>query len=157
MVDKEYLLDSNIVITVWNKYPKLLEDIENTNGIDFKISKEIAGELSRKEYRNLKGVPVLSDRFIKLLGHVIDDLDLSLKKDCVKNSSIKYENNMYFVEGNKISVNDYNLIHICKDNKGYVLVTEDRRMFDSAKLLLGSERVLNFDEFIRELEGANLI
>ena len=157
MIDKEYLLDSNIIIKVWNRYPKLLESIENTNGIDFKISKDIAGELSIKEYKNLKRIPVLSDRFIKLLGHVNDDLDLSFKRDYVINNSIKYENNMCFVEGNKISMNDYNLIHICEDNKGYVLVTEDRRMFDSAKLLLGSERVLNFDEFIRELEGLNLI
>lgn len=151
MISKQYLLDSNIVIAIWNRYPKLLEHIENTEGIDYKISRDIAGELSRKEYRNFRGVTVLSDRFIKLLEHIVDGDDLSYKKHFVKNDKVKYQNNMYFVDGNKISINDYSLIHICGDNKGFVLVTEDKRMYESAKVLIGSQKVLTFNQFIEDV------
>ena len=49
---KEYLLDSNIVIRLWERYPELLDKIDAAEGIDYKISRNIAGELSVKEYRH---------------------------------------------------------------------------------------------------------
>lgn len=71
---KEYLLDSNIVIRLWEKYPELLDKIEGAKGIDYKLSKNIAGELSVKEYRVINGVPVLTDKFLKLLNHIIIEM-----------------------------------------------------------------------------------
>lgn len=151
MAVKYYLLDSNVVIAIWNRYPKLIKEIENVKEIDFKISKDIAGELSKKEYIDFKGVTAFSDRFLRLLEHVLDEDNLKFQEDLVKNGKVKYENNMYFVDGNKISINDYNLINICKGNEMYVLVTEDKRMYESAKVLIGGTKVLTFNQFIEDI------
>ncbi|GIM27606.1 hypothetical protein CPJCM30710_02720 [Clostridium polyendosporum] len=159
MVTKEYLLDTNIVIRVWNKYPNLFDNIEKSEGIDFKISQDIAEELSRKEFREYNGVAILTDKFIKLLGHIINNSIYSLEEDYKTNEYIKYKNNnnIYLVNGDKISVNDYNLIHICEIYKQYILVTEDKKLFKSAKLLLNPSQVLTFNQFIDDLKNLEIL
>jgi predicted nucleic acid-binding protein len=155
---KEYLLDANIVIRIWNEYPQLLNTIENRKEIDFKISQDIAGELAIKEFRNINGVHVLTDKFLKLLGHIINNDGFSLKGH-TENSCIKQDsnNNMYFVEGYKISHNDYSLIDICKNHKEYILVTEDKKILESAKIVLDPSRVLTFNEFLKDLNSFNVL
>jgi len=154
MICKEYLLDTNIVIKVWNKYPTLLDTIENTEGIDFKISEDIAGELSVKEYVKFNKDFVLSNKFLKLLPHIINNENPIFNKECLENDFIKYNENinMYFVNGDKISINDYSLIDICEKNKDYILVTEDKKVIRSAKSILDASRILNFEEFLEELK-----
>jgi predicted nucleic acid-binding protein len=154
MICKEYLLDTNIVIKVWNKYPTLLDTIENTEGIDFKISEDIAGELSVKEYVKFNKDFVLSNKFLKLLPHIINNETPLLNKECSASDFIKYNDNknMYFVNGDKISINDYSLIDICEKNKDYILVTEDKKVIRSAKSILDASRILNFEEFLEELK-----
>jgi len=159
MICKEYLLDTNIVIKVWNKYPTLLDTIENVEWIDFKISEDIAGELSVKEYVKFNQEFVLSNKFLKLLGHIITNSDPSLNENSTGNDLIKYEKNknIYFVNGDKISINDYSLIEICEKNKDYTLVTEDKKMLRSAKIILDSSRVLNFQQFLDQLKELNVL
>jgi hypothetical protein len=159
MICKEYLLDTNIVIKVWNKYPTLLDTIENIECIDFKISEDIAGELSVKEYIKFNEDFVLSNKFLKLLAHIIANKDLSFTEGSKPNDFIKYEQNknIYFVNGDKISINDYGLIDICEKNKEYTLVTDDKKIIKSARIILDSSRVLNFDEFINELKELNAL
>lgn len=148
---KEYLLDANIIIKLWSKYPQLLDDIDNAEGIDFKIPQDIAGELSKKEFNKIEAVPVLTSRFIKLLPHIIynDEPGTKINKD--------QENKIYIIKGNKISLNDYNLINICEKNRGYVLVTEDKKIQNTAKLLLDSSRVLTFNEFVNDLKKIGIL
>jgi hypothetical protein len=150
MIKKTYLLDTNIVIKIWKEYPNLLEDIEKSEEIDFKIHQDIAGELSRKEFKEINGVSILSDRFIKLLHHIINHDNNSSMESSTYGDFIKHNanSNMYFVNGNKISVNDFTLIRICKEYKDYILVTEDKKMINSAKHVLDSSRVFTFKEFI---------
>ncbi|MBZ9687699.1 hypothetical protein G9F72_015305 [Clostridium estertheticum] len=159
MICKEYLLDTNIVIKVWSKYPNLLDTIENIESVDFKISEDIAGELSVKEYVQFNEEFVLSNKFLKLLGHIINNSGPSLTKDFIESHFIKYEKNesIYFVNGDKISINDYSLIDICERNKGYTLVTEDKKMLRSAKIILDSSRVLNFQQFLDELRELKVL
>jgi len=156
---KEYLLDTNIVIKVWNKYPTLLDAIENIDCIDFKISEDIAGELSVKEYVKFNKDFVLSNKFLKLLGHIITNSGPSFIEECTPHDFIKYEQNknIYFVNGDKISINDYSLIEICEKNKDYTLVTDDKKIIRSAKIILDSSRVLNFDQFLDELRELNVL
>lgn len=158
MICKEYLLDANIVIKVWNKYPDLLDTIENIECIDFKISEDIAGELSVKEYVKFNEDFVLSNKFLKLLGHIITNKEPSFTEGCISSDFIKCEQNknIYFVNGDKISINDYSLIDICEKNKEYTLVTDDKKIIRSAKIILDSSRVLNFDQFLDELRGLNV-
>ena len=159
MICKEYLLDTNIVIKVWNKYPTLLDTIENIEYIDFKISEDIAGELSVKEYAKFNEDFVLSNKFLKLLGHIIKNIGPSCTEESLQNDYIKYEQdrNIYFVNGNKISINDYSLINICENNKNYILVTDDKKLIRSAKIILNSERILNFQEFLDELNDLKVL
>lgn len=159
MIYKEYLLDTNIVIKVWNKYPTLLDSIENIEFIDFKISEDIAGELSVKEYIKFKEEFILSNKFLKLLGHIINNNSPNDNEERIRDDFIKYKKNknIYFVNGEKISINDYSLIELCEKNKDYTLVTEDKKMLRSAKIILDASRVLNFQEFLDELKDLNVL
>ena len=159
MVYKQYLLDTNIVIQVWNKYPNLLDTIENKEGIDFKISEDIAGELSVKEYVKFNKDFVLSNKFLKLLPHIIKSTDSVHTKEHIPSDFIKYaqNKNVYFVNGDKISVNDYSLIDICENNKEYTLVTDDKKMLRSAKNILKSSKILNFQQFVQELKELEIL
>lgn len=156
-MNKEYLLDANIVIKIWKEYPQLLDIMERTNGVDYKIPQDIAGELSVKEFRDINGVPVLTDKFLKLLGHIINNDGSNFEKCDEKGSYTDLQYNKYFLKTNKISMNDYTLIHICENYKEYTLVTEDKRILQSAENILDSSRILNFNEFIEELEKYNVI
>ncbi|MFT5872927.1 MAG: hypothetical protein ACI8WT_001868 [Clostridium sp.] len=159
MICKEYLLDTNIVIKVWNKYPTLLDTIENIKWIDFKISEDIAGELSVKEYVQFNKDFILSNKFLKLLTHIITDKDPSFTQEHLQSDFIKYQknNNIYIVNGDKISINDYGLIDICEKNKDYTLVTDDKKTNRSAKIILDSSRVLDFQQFLNELRELNVL
>lgn len=153
MIKKVYLLDTNIVIKVWREYPNLLDDIEKSEDVDYKIHQDIAGELCKKEFKEINGIPILSDRFIRLLDHIVNDDNNSSTETSAYDQFIKYNsnNNMYFINGNKISVNDYSLIKICKQYENYILVSEDRKMINSAKDILNPSKVLTFEEFLKEL------
>lgn len=154
MNNREYLLDSNIVIKVWKKYPDLLSKIEEAKGIDYKVSKNIAGELSVKEYREFNGVPILTDKFMKLIDHIIEVDESIYEQDFSSISSFKHDINkrIYYVDDNKLSANDFSLIAICKKYKQYILVTEDKKIYNSAKEILGPTRVLNLKGFLAELD-----
>ena len=84
---------------------------------------------------------------------------LVITEDSIGSDFIKYEKNknIYFVNGDKISINDYSLIEICEKNKDYTLVTEDKKMLRSAKIILDSSRVLNFQQFLDELRELNVL
>ncbi|MBU3114223.1 hypothetical protein [Clostridium lacusfryxellense] len=159
MISKEYLLDTNIVIKVWNKYPTLLDTIENIKSIDFKISENIAGELSVKEYVKFNENFVLSNKFLKLLGHIISDKEVNSTEVYLSGDFIKYEQNknIYLINGDKISINDYSLIDICEKNKNYTLVTDDKKLIRTAKIILDTSRALNFQEFLEELKELKVI
>jgi rRNA-processing protein FCF1 len=153
MICKQYLLDTNIIIKIWSNYPTLLDTIESIEGIDFKISEDIAGELSVKEYVKFNNDFVLSNKFLKLLPHIITNKSPVFVKESLGSDLIKYNENknMYFISGDKISINDYSLIDICEKNKDYILVTEDKKIIRSAKIILDSSRILNFQQFLDEI------
>lgn len=153
MVNKEYLLDANIIINIWKLCPELFEDIEKAEGIDFKISRHIAEELSIKEFTQYNGVPVLTDKFLGLLDHIIDVDITNFSEAYNTNEHVKheYKKNIFIIDDNKISKNDFILIYACEKNEKYTLVTEDKRLFNSAKFILEPSRVLTFQQFIEDL------
>ncbi|MEJ8554326.1 hypothetical protein [Tepidibacter sp. Z1-5] len=159
MIDKEYLLDANVVIKIWNEYSGLFQAIERHEGVDFKIYHHIAAELAIKESRELDGVSVLTDRFIKLLGHIINEDVVRISEIYKPNVCIKHDSNkhIYSINGNKLSINDYSLICICENNKQYTLVTQDKKIINSAKTILDPSRVLNFNEFLCDLKNLNVL
>jgi len=150
---KYYILDANVIILIWNKYPQLLGEIENNEIVDFKISNDIANELSQKEYHKFKGMPILSEKFLKLINHIIYNNEIDNGVYDILNIDIKYNSHskMYSINNNKISLNDFNLIILCKNNKEYFLVTEDKKMYNCAKLILEEGHVFTFQEFISDV------
>lgn len=158
MENKKYLLDANIIIKIWNECYGVIKAIEDAENIDFKVSKHIAGELSTKEFKEFNGVPVLTNKFLKLLDHIIEESSCSIKENLSSNADIRYDykKNVYYINENKLSKNDYELICIC-NNKEYTLVTDDKKIQRSAKVILGSSSVISFDEFIEELKSFNIL
>lgn len=155
---KRYLLDANIIIKLWKECPQVIDEIKNTENVDFKISKHIAGELSTKEFKEFNGFPVLTDKFLGLLDHIIeiDSSTIEQSFNCNIDINHDFKKGVYYIDGNKISKNDYELICACKINNEYILVTEDKKIQRSAKLILGSNKVLSFDEFIEEVRSFNI-
>lgn len=137
----EYLLDTNAVIGLWNKYPFVIDKLIEENGI--KILKEIGEELVVKERRQYKGQQVLSERFCKLILSIIE-VD---KKDIEKFYSmldIKYskKGNAYLNDTNKLSQNDLLLLSACYIDRNLILVTEDKYLFNAANNILGEDKVM---------------
>lgn len=159
MFDKEYLLDTNIIIKIWNQYPYLFDDMEKNEKVDFKIYHHVASELYIKEVRELDKVPVLTDKFMKLLSHIINENEIQFSEVSKPNVSIRYDLNKYtyYINGNKLSINDFSLISICEGYKQYTLVTEDKKLLNSARIILDSSKVLTYNEFLCDLEKYNVI
>lgn len=156
MLNREYLLDANIIIKIWSKCPKLLDEIENCSNLHFKISQDIAIELSQKEFASFNGTPILSEKFLKIIDHVIQEppFDENLISD---NKSVKIVYNdkskVYNVDQFKVSKSDFNLICICNKYKTYSLVTEDKKLVSCARKIIDSSRVLSFEDFINEVKS----
>lgn len=149
---RQYLLDSNIVIIIWRKYPNLFNDIEKNNYVDFRISKDIAKELSQKEFKTYNGVQILSDKFLNILNHVLEE-EVNVLEDKL-NVNIKRNERagIFIINDNKLSTSDFNLLCICNKHKEFILVTEDKKLSSSARLIFDPTRVLNFAEFIDSLK-----
>ncbi|MEG0773326.1 hypothetical protein [Clostridium sp.] len=149
---RQYLLDSNIVIIIWRKYPNLFNDIEKNNYVDFIISKDIARELSQKEFKTYNGIQILSDKFLNILGHVLEE-EVNVLEDKL-NVNIKRNERagVFIINDNKISTSDFNLLCICNRHEEFILVTEDKKLISSATLIFDSTRVLNFVEFIDDIK-----
>ena len=159
VLKKEYLLDTNIVIKIWNRYNKLFQRIEENKEIDFVIYHNVDVELSTKEFKEVNGAPVLSDRFLKLLEHIITEVEIDTLELSQKDVSIKYNDNksIFYINGNKLSKNDYCLICICEKNNKYTLVTEDKKIIKSAKYILDKEKIMGFHEFIEDLKKFDIL
>lgn len=149
----EYLLDANIVIKLWKSCPELLDKMEQSAVVDYKLTKNIAGELSTKEYRNYNGIPILTEKFMKLLEHIIEIDEEIYEDNHGIEADVRYDSrkNIYYINDNKLSDNDFSLIAFCNKHDGYILVTEDKKIYQSAKYVLGNSRVLSFAEFMQEL------
>jgi hypothetical protein len=149
---KHYLLDSNIVIIIWRKYPNLFNDIEKNNYVDFRISKDIAKELSQKEFKAYNGVQILSDKFLSILDHVLEEEVNVLEDKFNVNIKRNERAGVFIINDNKLSTSDFNLLCICHRHEEFILVTEDKKLISSAKLIFDPNRVLNFTEFIDSLK-----
>ncbi|MPQ43888.1 hypothetical protein [Clostridium tarantellae] len=150
MSKTKYLLDSNVIIKIWNRYPELLRTIDNRNDMEYFISNDVAIELSRKEYTVYKNQSVLSDRFLKLLSHMLEINEEKNMDNIRRKFDLKITNggNTFYINGNKISKVDFNLISICNESEEYILVTDDKKLLNSAKIILGKKRCYNSNEFI---------
>lgn len=132
---EKYLLDTNIIIKLWNENSILLEKLIEKNKVV--ILKEVLEELSIKEKKIYRRQEVLSERFCKLLPCSIE----------VKNNDISgffmiydYEIKGRF-ENNNLSKNDLLQISTCYTDESLYLITEDKELFNIANYILGENRV----------------
>ena len=131
----KYLLDTNIVIKLWNDNSMLLVKLIEKNKVV--ILKEVLEELSIKEKKIYRRQEILSERFCKLLPCSIE----------VKNSYLSgffmiydYEIKGRF-ENNNLSKNDLLQICACYTDESLTLITEDKELFNIANYILGENRV----------------
>lgn len=144
----EYLLDTNVVIGLWNQYSYVLDKLIKSN--DIKILRQVSQELVVKERREYRGQQVLSERFLNLIPFIIE-LDTENIKDFYSMLNIKYSNkgNAYF-NTNKLSENDLCLLYACHLDNNLILVTEDKYLFNTANYILGNDRVITLNILVQK-------
>lgn len=152
MKDVIYILDSNIIINIWNSKINILDELIKNNNINFLIPKEVAKEISEKEFIVYQGTSVLSDRFLKLLPYIEEELNKEKINDfCYKIKAKKLLSGIYYVNGNKLSKTDFMLLYLCSINENSVIVTEDKKLLKASKEILGNNKSINLKEFLIRL------
>lgn len=140
---KKYLLDTNIIIKLWDKKDdKSLDKLLKENKI--LILREVLDELSIKETKEYRRKEVLSERFCKLLPYSIE-----VEKESISGFYMvfDYKTKDKF-NSNNLSQNDLLQLYACYTNDDLNLVTEDKELFNIAKYILGNNRVLSMNELI---------
>ena len=140
-----YLIDSNIIIKLWERNEDNLSELIKENKIV--ILKDVLEEISIKEKRKYKGNYILSQRFCELLPASIE-ID---KKDISGFYLIFDYENKDKKEKNKLSQVDLLNLYTCYINSELILVTEDKALFNISKSLLGDKRVWSIDNLISSL------
>ena len=140
---KKYLLDTNIIIKLWDKKDdKSLDKLLKENNI--LILREVLNELSIKETKEYRRKEVLSERFCKLLPYSIE-----VEKENISGFYMifDYKTKDKF-NSNNLSQNDLLQVYACYINADLNLVTEDKELFNIAKYILGDDKVLSINELI---------
>ncbi|WP_338851224.1 hypothetical protein ACSXBO_06715 [Clostridium perfringens] len=141
-----YLLDTNVIIKLWNKEETIFNNILKENEII--VIDETLKELSKKERRLFKGELVMSERFMKLIPYRIE-LHNIMAENFIKEINFDHiKGEFYYYKGKKISKNDLLLIVALKEKVEFSLVTEDVNLSYIAKELLGENRVLNIKDIL---------
>ncbi|HAT4190712.1 TPA: hypothetical protein I9009_001002 [Clostridium perfringens] len=139
-----YILDTNVIIKLWNK--EEFNDILQENEII--IIDEILKELAKKERMLFNGELIMSERFMKLIPYRIE-LDNIMAENFIKEINFDHiKGEFYYYNGKKISKNDLLLIVVLKEKCEFSLVTEDFNLSYIAKELLGEKRVLNIKDIL---------
>jgi len=150
----EYLLDTNVVIGLWEQHNSTIDKLIEDKKI--KITEEVVQELVVKERREYKRQQVLSERFCKLLSFIIE-VDKTQIDEFYSMLNIKYskKGNAYFNHTNKLSRNDLFLLYCCYLNNNFILVTEDKYLFNAANSVLGKDRVLTLKLLVESVTILN--
>ncbi|HAT4315798.1 TPA: hypothetical protein I9097_003139 [Clostridium perfringens] len=138
------MLDTNIIIKLWNKeeFNNILQENEII------VIDEILKELAKKERRLFKGELIMSERFMKLIPYRIE-LDNIMAENFIKEINFDHiKGEFYYYNGKKISKNDLLLIVVLKEKCEFSLITEDFNLSYIAKELLGEKRVLNIKDIL---------
>lgn len=144
MILGNYILDTNVIIKLWNK--EEFNDILQENEII--IIDEILKELAKKERMLFNGELIMSERFMKLIPYRIE-LDNIMAENFIKEINFDHiKGEFYYYNGKKISKNDLLLIVALKEKCEFSLVTEDSNLSYIAKELLGENRVLNIKDIL---------
>lgn len=152
MKDVVYVLDSNIIISIWNSKMNILEKLMKDRKIHFVIPNEVAKEISQKEYIVYQGTSILSDRFLKLLPYIDDELNKEKVNDfCYKIKAKRLLSGTYYINENKLSETDFMLLYLCNNNKNSIIVTQDKRLLKASKDILGNDKSIDLKEFLTRL------
>lgn len=138
---KKYLLDTNIIIKLWNEDENVIDSIVQDKTI--RVLREVLNELAVKETRVYRGKEVLSERFCKLLSYSI-----SIDRDNISGFYMifDYETEKEY-KNNNLSDNDLMQLYACYINDEYIMVTEDKTLAEIGKRILEDIRVISLDEF----------
>lgn len=153
MKDVIYVLDSNIIISMWNSKMNTLDKLMKNRRINFIIPNEVAKEVSQKEYIVYQGTSILSDRFLKLLPYIDNELNKDNINDfCYKIKARKLLGGTYYINENKLSETDFMLLYLCNNNQNSIIVTEDKKLLKASKDILGNDKSINFKEFLTRID-----
>ena len=140
---KKYLLDTNIIIKLWDVNDKSLDKLLKENKVV--ILNEVLNELSIKERREYRRKEVLSERFCRLLPYSIE-----VEKENISGFYMIFdcEINGKF-DSNNLSENDLLQLYACYINEELTLVTEDKMLYEVSKYILGENRALSLSDILK--------
>ena len=135
----KYLLDTNVIINLWNNNEKFLDRLLKEDKIV--ILNEVLNELSIKETKMYRRKEVLSARFCRLLPYSIEVLKENISGfymifDCEGKGKF---------EKNNLSEIDMLQLYSCYIDDSLKLVTEDKVLYNIGKCILGEERVISIE------------
>ncbi len=150
-MSKEFLLDTNIIIKLWNDNPDVIDFLRSHSKCDFKVTNDTVMELANGEIENF--FPKMGLELQALADRIINN-PVSMDRSFRPSSYVVSEDNgLYLEKANKVSATDYGLINICLEDSCYVLVTEDKKMLKSSARLMDSNRFYNYMEFMKLLDN----
>lgn len=137
---KKYLLDTNIIIKLWNIREKALDKILKEGNVF--ILNEVLNELSIKEVKEYRRKEVLSERFCKLLPY-----SMEIEKENISGFYMIFDYKIKDKFNNhNLSLNDLLQLYACYIDYDLNLVTEDKELFNIAKHILGNNRVFGLED-----------
>lgn len=137
---KKYLLDTNIIIKLWNIREKTLDKILKEGNVF--ILNEVLNELSIKEVKEYRRKEVLSERFCKLLPY-----SMEIEKENISGFYMIFDYKIKDKFNNhNLSLNDLLQLYACYIDYDLNLVTEDKELFNIAKHILGNNRVFGLED-----------
>ncbi len=155
---KTYILDTNIVIKIWKDKPYLFDLLDKYPNVNYKIPNDSICELTRGCGELEQFFPKVSDKYKKILEHIINNPSSILNStDKKENVFIKKDNDeLSLIKGNVISSVDYSIMVLCQNNPNFILVTDDKNMLKSSVLILQDSQIMNYDNFIKDLTKTGL-
>ncbi|OPJ63338.1 hypothetical protein CLCHR_16780 [Clostridium chromiireducens] len=143
----EFLLDTNVIILLWKQHPFVIDRLIEEDKL--KILREVSQELISRKWKDYKKEGILSERFCKLLKCIIQ-VDERNIKEFYRMLDLKYssQDDSYFDNTEKLSENDLLLLYACYLDEKFILVTEDRYLYKTAKYILGSDRVITVNMLV---------
>lgn len=141
-----FLFDTNIIIKLWNENPVILDALDKYKDVDYKVTNETVMELANGDINEF--FPKVSSKYQQLLNHMVQN-DAYHGDSTWRENRFLFEKNgqVFYTVGNKISSVDYGIVSMCQ-NYNFVLVTNDKKILKSARLVLPRDQVIDYYEFI---------
>jgi hypothetical protein len=154
---RTYIIDTNVVIKIWKDNPYLFDLLDSSPEMIYRITNDTICELTHGTGEIDHIFPRVTKKYQRLFRHIINNPS-TIITDGKENRFIKKDNDEFTVFiGNMVSKEDYSTIFLCQNNPSFTLVTNDKKMLKSGKLVLQKSQLMDYNTFIEELTKIGIV